>query len=186
MSQSRKRTNSASNLEDGRRQSKAVALTQYICDRSRSIPWSSTAREIPKASRKIIAKVPESHGILQQSTCRLCQVLAAIKPPSLDGKTCSLAALSARRTLAWTTIGKLNEMPWDDTTLLGVFPSGRRSKYTEGGYLGVLDASKQHFDIGPREIEPHKIDFGVVKEWLTFCCENHLKSCSPKSRTIPG
>jgi hypothetical protein len=118
---------------------------------------------------------------------QICQILATIKPASLDGKPCSLLALSARKALAGTTVKAFNALSAIDTTVLVVVPPSERWKTSpEGGFLGVLHSSCQNFDIGPRELEAGKIDFNLVKEWLTHCCQSHRKTCSPREITVNG
>jgi len=187
MSQFRKRADSLNELESGGKRAKANKSDSPICDRCSSVPWPSVAQEIPDEDGKVVFKLSESHDNLRQSACKFCQILATIKPPSLDGTNCYLVALSARKALAWTTVKTLNDLSFIDTTLLVVAPPNKRwIKSSEGGFLSVLHSACQNFDVGPRELESGKANFNLVKEWRTRCSQCHRKTCSPKVITFNG
>lgn len=74
---------------------------------------------------KHISKITESHDQLKQSDCRMCRLLATIKPPDLDGSGCTLRAFPAWEALRWPySLGmshvntKLKE--GDDSVIVGI------------------------------------------------------------------
>jgi hypothetical protein len=75
-----------------------------IRDRCSSISWASIAEHRPYHDGRNISKITESHDQLKQSDCRMCRLLATIKPPDLDGSGCTLRAFPA-----WEALQPRNE-----------------------------------------------------------------------------
>jgi hypothetical protein len=38
--------------------------------------------------------------------------------------------------------------------------------------------SASHFKAGVRAVEPHRIDYGILRRWVRRCCQQHTQSCA--------
>jgi len=58
----------------------------------------------------------------------------------------------------------------------------------EMGCFGLLDSDGNSVDsqlYRIRVLDPHSVDFAILKEWLTFCEENHNSPCETVSLELP-
>ncbi|KAI1140130.1 HET-domain-containing protein [Hypoxylon sp. FL0543] len=146
-----------------------------VCRRCEALPWNELAN--PPLSMKQVLEVPESHGQLRSSNCRICCLLANIKPPSLDGKPCSLVAVSAARALC----RKRPEFLHGDSTLLFVpaGPIGAKAfkSALQNGFIG-LSKPGQCVDIGIRPLDPNAASFAMLRRCVAHCRERHRRLCA--------
>jgi hypothetical protein len=171
---------------------------ESICDRCSAIKWAELAAKSPVSkSGKMVLTLSDSHSSLRQSACRVCQLLALIKPPSLDDQPCHLKAFSSMLSFVGHHRLLLKPSPFSDCTVLYAMHEDRaigdhagRSGWHESGCLALIDDSRgdiTRYDFGPREIRPHTINYSLIREWMTHCTTKHRSACSsPTNETLAG
>jgi len=157
-----------------------------LCAHCRSIPWSQIAkiRRAVSNSGEYLSTISASREQLQRSTCRVCQGLALVRP---DGASpLRLTFFSAARALGGP---KQRSLGLEDCALIG-FKRSTTDGFTEceenAGCFAVVpkNADIGNLTCGPRIIEPDKIDFDLVRRWLSYCSLHH--ACGDEARGRPA
>ncbi|KAI1413406.1 HET-domain-containing protein [Hypoxylon sp. FL1857] len=155
----------------------------HVCQRCLSVNWDEVA--LDSGEGRYIFEVKESHESLRSSTCRICRMISAIKPPSLDHCSCSLYAFSAAQYM----VGRRAKQPsvMEDSRLLGVFDTfiPFRDRCHEQGVIGVFRLG-QSYDYGIRSTKRDSADFTLMKECLDRCRRIHGAKCTPGKTPIRG
>ncbi|KAI0836687.1 HET-domain-containing protein [Hypoxylon sp. FL0890] len=147
-----------------------------VCRRCKETPWDELAS--PPLLMKQVLDITEPHVQLRSSSCRICRLLAKIKPPSLDGKACSLLAFSAAQALSRK---RPPTFAHSDSTLLFVSadPIGLKTfkSALQNGFIG-LSKQGQQFDVGILPMDPNAIAFAKLQRCVTYCRERHCHLCA--------
>lgn len=162
-----------------------------ICARCNDLPWSELRRK-RESDRNggLVTILEESNKTLLSSTCRVCQLLAQLKPATLDAKRCQLRIYSAK--VVWgfslSSSSDVRSRSFSDCSLLGVTHSGNvcYTNCEKAGFIAILDrgANKGALDFGPRFIDPDCIDFNLVRDWMSLCSQDaHQRTCAIKETT---
>ncbi|KAK3937132.1 hypothetical protein QBC46DRAFT_17224 [Diplogelasinospora grovesii] len=182
----RKRSFHGTDHPQERQDNERTTFPGGLCKRCHTIPWSELRHSLPSSRiGKFVTFLTESHRELSLSSCRVCQLLAILKPASLDLEICHLRVLSARRVFETSNARSVREASFSDCSLLCVYPSKKnRTVCNETGYLAVLDQDRKEedSDFGPRLISPGQIDFKLVRHWLSFCRRKHNRACTEDRR----
>ncbi|KAI1418368.1 HET-domain-containing protein [Hypoxylon sp. FL1857] len=146
-----------------------------VCRRCKEVPWNELAS--PPLSMKPVLEVPESHEQLQSSSCRICRLLAKIKPSSLDVESCSLVAVSAVQALE----RKRLKIQYSDSSFLFISASLIGPKVfkfaIQNGLIG-LSKPGQQFDVGVEPFESNVSSFAKLQRCVAYCHERHRQLCA--------
>lgn len=175
-----------------------------ICARCRTVPWEELASSGPPTTvgGVPVIEVPESHDQLLSSTCRICRLLATIKPKDVvpdfvstdrltprenAPETCMLTIFSARSVMCEGADGKIDfNVPGDGLVLGMAFnDAGVHNWFLESGFIG-LSSPTSHAKFGIRLIDPDIADLAMVRECLSICQSTHGDCPATKDVTIPG
>ena len=158
-----------------------------LCARCIKLPWADLRQRRPESSKgELVARVPDSHLQLLQSSCEVCQLLALVKPPSLDTARCFLRLYSGAKVLSAAS-GRRRK-GFKDCSVMGVAPTGKSYTACQAtGFVAVLEANinDANYDIGPREVLPHKLNYDLIRQWISYCEFNHGKPCESRQKTLP-
>jgi hypothetical protein len=135
-----------------------------------------------------IDSVDESHAELRAASCAVYQLLALLKPPALDNFKCSLQAVYAN--WFFTKRKGLKHPVQTDTIVLFIDSENGERKPLRRRHMGHVIAIEPLLDsiaaLRPRIIrnEINHVSFRKIKEWMTYCHQNHLELC--KSDKLPA
>ncbi|KAI0383276.1 HET-domain-containing protein [Hypomontagnella monticulosa] len=162
-----------------------------ICSRCKKVQWEWLVTTLPAPDQEGYPKVfdiPDSHEQLKSSSCRVCRILAKIKPPSLDGKPdCSLRAISAQEALRGPSKVSYRRCP--STFLFVTADNEEILKYAHGygfpdGFLGLYKLGKPTA-FGVRFLRPINLPFRRLQKCVAYCRKNHSEICSRKLFPYP-
>lgn len=163
-----------------------------LCNLCAQVDWSTLATNGLIRSGETHQKLRplnETFEELRNSDCRLCRIVALIKPASLDGIPCFLTAFTISFALhdgdAWMSLYSGSS----EDAILGIWEEYQplNSPYNHR-YLGVTKPKDETYDWEAIKIHPNSIDFTTLKELTKLCAENHT-SCGLPARpldTVPG
>lgn len=175
-----------------------------ICERCRTVPWEELASSEPPTTVEgvPVIEVPESHDQLLNSTCRVCQLLATIKPkvvvPSFVKadrltprenvpESCMLTMFSARSVVCSGTDGEIDFNVPDNGLVLGMVfnDAGTHNWFLGCGFIGLSSPTSQA-KFGARLIDPNIANLEMVRECLSICQTTHGSCAATKCVPIPG
>jgi hypothetical protein len=177
-----------------------------MCARCRSIPWDELAcSDPPTCSEGVpIIEVPENHGELLSSPCRICRLFATIKPKVTypifvkarsgprpaeeEPESCILTRFSARSVLCDPGDDDIEFNVSNDGQVLGMMfnDAGIHNWFWETGFLGISRQSVPEANFGIRRINPTSIGFHMIKDYLSICRNTHTECPLVKGPPIPG
>lgn len=136
-----------------------------------------------------------------RSSCSLCRFLASCNPRVANEHMYALYAVSCLRFYVLGSSLASFAHPGIEDTNLWVFvpvdqwapldlPSNELVKniIRDRGCVAVWDAQDEITSTPrykARTLEPNSIDFDIVREWLSFCEQNHRSSCSLNVSDLP-
>lgn len=175
-----------------------------ICARCRTVPWEELASSEPPTTVEgvPVIEVPESHDQLSSSTCRVCRLLATIKPkvvvPSFvradrltprenAPESCMLTIFSARSVMCSGADGEIDFTVPDDGLVLGMVfnDAGTHNWFLGCGFIG-LSSPTSNAKFGVRLINPNIANLEMVRECLSICQTTHWSCPATKCVPIPG
>lgn len=139
-----------------------------ICPECKVVAWSSVA-SLQTNGHKIMRSLNATFVELVTSRCRICRMLAHIKPDSLDGQPCVVKALHSNLVLPGVEpyFVFLSLQPENESDLF----------YLSHPSIAILKSNNQQLDFGPRLVQPEINDYDMVKKAIHDCDCNHHKSC---------
>ncbi|ORY17831.1 heterokaryon incompatibility protein-domain-containing protein [Clohesyomyces aquaticus] len=140
--------------------STSISDNDNICARCTKVPWLDLARSKSGPSAPKISII-ETHATLRDSSCRVCRLLALIKPPSLDDNVELVATESL------------------DTRLDGILKFRPGLSLSMG--IGVSHQELSKFDNIPLSSPSATINFDIVERWMEICRNDHRDDCKPGS-----
>lgn len=159
----------------------------FICVECKAVAWSTIPSSladglITRDKRKTIRSLNAPFAELVTSRCRICRMLAHIKPASLDGQACVVEAIGADAVLLQTAIFKCAP-PF---ALLRIKPANELNTvfYKRNLSVAVLQSSDRKLIFEPRLIQPNIVDYDLIKESIQYCNCNHRQSCPGSAGTI--
>lgn len=130
---------------------------------------------------KTIRSLNTTFAELVTSRCRICRILAHIKPASLDGLSCVVKAIRADALLP--EIDLFGDRP--PYVLLSLKPENESDTfYKQHPSVAILKSDDQNINMRPRLLQPNIIDYDLIKESIHYCDCNHKKSCPGSAGTI--
>ncbi|KNB04560.1 hypothetical protein FOXG_19327 [Fusarium oxysporum f. sp. lycopersici 4287] len=168
-----------------------------VCSRCASIDFRTAFKtRSTQPGGRCISKLDHLTMVPSSATCPICCFLVDMRPKLTHSTkpACAsfcLHAFSNIRTFALNRDSSVTDIPnIEDTTCLAVIRSDDcQSKGSwkeiqktarETGYICSLDPmASSSRGIQARHINPHRIDFDIVRSWLNFCSKYHRKACSP-------
>lgn len=157
----------------------------YRCVACSSTSWLELAEGNFRDINKRFRMITETHEELRGSFCRICQMLALIKPPDLDHKECWLSAISST-VIAYGSSSLTSE--WKDCTYLTIRLEDYKEDFRQCGrrqYLALVKDDNNDY-VGTIKILPNVINFDYIHESIQACCQNH-KCCKDTGDVdIPG
>lgn len=157
----------------------------FICAECKAVAWSTMPSleangSIKWAKHKTIRSLDATFAELVTSRCRICRMLAHIKPASLDGHSCVLKAIAANYLLP-----ELSAHGRVSFVLLAMKPKYEYdSFYDQHPTIAVLRSHDQQTHIRPRLLQSNIIDYDLIKQFIQYCDCNHGKICPGSSGTI--
>lgn len=143
-----------------------------VCKRCLGIDWEAIALGQPQESP--IMELPETHEELSNSKCRICRILATIKPSSLNGAPCSVQTYSARA-MSYSMKSKSSNLR--DSILLGV------NAQRESPFIGIT-CNSLDYDFGVRQVQANAVDFDFLKERWHRCQNSHEFICDTTTADV--
>ena len=157
-----------------------------LCARCASIDVDGILSSQPKTYRgRFILKLGFDGDGRTNSPCSFCRLLAAVKPASRDNSNPDDLALYSF---------PLKDRLWslnDKNVVLGILRlsdtkgRGARDRIEESlsrtGYVASTSPPKfisNSETMRGRVIDPHRVDYAIVREWLQHCQSKHKASCS--------
>lgn len=146
----------------------------FICAKCKAALWSTMPY-------KTIRSLNATFAELVTSRCRICRMLAHIKPASLDGLSCEVKSIPPGHILP--------EINSDDIALsfalLAVGPGTKFNLHYEHPTIAILESKeKQISNFGPRVLQPHIVDYDLIKASIQHCDCYHQKRCTGLAATI--
>lgn len=157
-----------------------------ICAECKVVAWSSiTSWEadglVTTMKHRTIRSLNATFAELVTSRCRVCRMLAHIKPASLDGLSCVVKAIAPDTVLPPADYYGV-ALPF---ILLSLKPENELDAfYNKHPSLAILKSSDRQINYGPRLLQPNIIDYDLIKESIRYCDDNHHKSCPGSAGTI--
>lgn len=158
-----------------------------LCERCRGIHTAAGHIHVKADLGVQLAIVDDSSDQLLGSACMFCRLLGSIKDQSLDVHECRLYAYSANAIYARIRTPTLKKHDIASSVLLGIVASTSRSTTLEASdFIGVVDPQHegQSISIGPRRIRTDRIDYAMIKSWISFCEGKHKRLCNPSIAEI--
>lgn len=145
-----------------------------ICAECKVVSWSSVT-SLQASGHRIIRSLNATFAELVTSRCRICRMLAHIKPDSLDGRLCVVKALPSSSVLPGVE---------PSFVLLSLQPENEPDTfYLSHPSIAILKSNDQQLDFGPRLLQPESIDYDVIKKAIQYCDCNDHKSCPGSAST---
>ena len=162
-------------------------LGDELCDICKEISWSELAeKKYPHEIRpERVRPITESHASLKASPCRICRILAIIKPSSLDDETCRLCVVSSTIIREGSSIGTKK---WNDCSYLAIeVKRPNHDSYrllTENNlYIALLKDIHREY-VGTTRVSPDEVNYEFIKEAMATCQEKHENCRYPRARNV--
>lgn len=158
----------------------------FICAECKAVAWSTIPSfqvngSITRGKYKTIRSLNATFAELVTSRCRLCRMLAHIKPASLDGISCEVKSIPPGHILPEINF-------YDNASyfaLLAVAPGTKFSPHYEHPTIAVLESKDKPINnFGPRVLQPHIVDYDLIKASIQHCDCDHQKRCTGSAATI--
>lgn len=154
-----------------------------ICRECRQVDWDSlpTLAEIFTWGDhfRIIRTIEANHEQLATSSCKICRILSAVKPQSLDNKKCILVARPLFDFIAYAQPGYWGSR-YNNTALHVCLRD--EIFHSEISYSSCLVAIRRdNEDFNSRTISPRSIDYDWLRGLARSCEENHEEPCRASS-----
>lgn len=136
-----------------------------------------------------LRRLDDSHEDLAHASCKVCRLLSAIKPAHEGRQRRLLVAASLPRLILGTDLKSSRATSLSSFTVLA---SGPDTHYNtewrkNGRYLAVLDKSSETLDVQHGRTQPDHIDYGFVRDLITFCEQGHVICGKQRSvGAVPG
>lgn len=145
-----------------------------ICAECKVVAWSSVT-SLQASGHRIIRSLNATFAELVTSRCRICRMLAHIKPDSLDGQPCVVKAHSSNPVLPGVE---------PSFVLLSLQPENEPDPfYLSHPSIAILKSNDRQLDFGPRLLQPERIDYDLIQKAIQYCDCNHRKSCPGSAAT---
>lgn len=163
---------------------------EILCNHCRAVGWSClpqmAADGLFETKNMELRPLNSTFEELRASSCRICNILSIIKPPSLNGKRYVLKALPLSRQFAYNgpqlsrAFRHKHHVPdrASRCTVLGVFAEKDRSQWCfKQPSLAVVRLD----DLRTSKIAPSSIDYNKLKDIVNICEEEHQNCCAAES-----
>lgn len=152
-----------------------------LCAECQAVAWSTIPSLqadglITTFKHQTVRSLNARFAELVTSRCRICRILAHIKPASLDGLSCMVKANVAETVIYGVAqpFISLSLQPENDHNQ---FPQEQPS-------IALLESNYQHLNFGPRLLRPNIIDYDLIKKSVQYCDCSHHKTCPGSSGTV--
>lgn len=159
----------------------------FICAECKAVAWSTIPSlklngSITRGNHKTIRSLNATFAELVTSRCRICRMLAHIKPASLDGLSCEVKSIPASHILPQISYH-------DKASSFALLAVGSGTKVFSPHYehptIAILESKDEQINnLGPRVLQPHVVDYDLIKESIQHCDCNHQKGCTGSAGTI--
>jgi hypothetical protein len=170
------------------------SINDELCRRCYNIRWQQICNKPTKnLEGRFVAHLIESRKQLEESSCRVCRLLATLKPDTLDSVDCTLRLYPLRVLFPASRFPKANTklQPALNCCVLGAAPSkdALTPNLKGGRFLDILNENDLDVsrDYGPQLVSS-RADFGWITKCIEFCrgSRSHQSCSAPEGPPVRG